>query len=306
MGKFIDPLTDWGFKRLFGSEPTKDILIAFLNDLFAGEKVITDVVYGPNEHVGPERGLKRAVLDLFCTSDKGEKLIIEMQRSWQDFFRERSIFYVSRTVSEELPGGKEHFRFDIPEVYLIAVLEFRMNKEPSEQYFHDICLMDKDTKEIFYKKLGYKFIELPNFTKAEKDLETDLEKWVFMLKNMSQLNKIPRYLDKRVFQRIFQIAEINKLTKEEREMYEASLREKWDYENVLASARREEGEKKYSEGKLEGKLEGKAEGSEQKSYEVVSNLISEFDFSDEQAARASGTTVDSVRKVRAKLAQKKK
>lgn len=298
MGRFFDPLTDWSFKRLFGSEPNKDILVAFLNDLFAGEKVIVDLVYGPNEHNGVDRDAKKVLLDLYCTGDKGEKIIVEMQRGRQDFFRERTILYVSKAIADDFPAGSEHFNYDIPEVYLIAILEFRMNREPSEQYFHDICLMDRNTNEIFYKKLGYKFIELPNFTKQEEELETDVEKWCFMLKNMSRLNEIPRYLDKRVFRRIFQIAEINNLSQEEREMYEASLKEKWDYENVLASARREEGEKKFFEGKLEG--------AEQKSYEVVSNLISEFNFSDEQAALATTTSVDFVKKVQAGLLHKKK
>lgn len=257
MGRYIDPLTDWGFKRLFGSEPNKEILIAFLNDLFAGEKVITDLIYGPTEHNGRESSTKRVIFDLYCTGSGGEKFIVEMQRGRQDFFRERSVFYVSRIISDQLPAGNEHFGYDIPEIYFIAILEFRMDSEPSEQYLHDICLMDRSTKRIFYKKLNYKFIELVNFDKTEEELETDVEKWTFMLKNMSHLNEIPRYFSKRVFQKIFQIAEINNLTPEERDMYEASLKEKWDYENVLASALREEGEKKYAEGKLEGDLEAK-------------------------------------------------
>ena len=114
-----------------------------------------------------------------------------------------------------------------------------------------------------------------------------------MLKNMSRMNEMPRYLDKRVFQRIFQIAEINNLTQEEREMYEASLKEKWDYENVLASAVRE------------SKLEGKLEGAEEKSYEVVSNLILKTDFDDGRIASLAGVTVDFVQKVRSELYRNK-
>jgi len=256
MGRYFDPLTDWSFKRLFGGEPGKEILIEFLNDLFAGEKVITDLVYGPGEHNGPASDKKKVVFDLFCTGNKGEKFIVEMQRGRQDFFRERSVFYTSRVVSDQLPAGMEHFSYDIPEVYLIAILEFRMDKEPSEQYFHNICLMDRDSKEIFYKKLGYKFLELPNFTKEAEDLETDVEKWTYLLKNMSRLDQIPVYLNKRIFQRIFQIAEISNLTPEEQTMYEASLKDKWDYENVLATAMRESELKGELKGKLEGRLEG--------------------------------------------------
>lgn len=101
---------------------------------------------------------------------------------------------------------------------------------------------------------------MPKFTKAEAELQTDLDRWFYLLKNMSRMEKMPLYFDKRVFQKVFQIAEVSKLTKEERMLYERSLKEKWDYENVLAYAVKEAGEKKYAEGKQEGRQEGKQEG----------------------------------------------
>lgn len=83
-GRYIDPLTDWGVKRLFGSEPNKDILKDCLNELFRGEKSIADITYSPNEHGGDHRESKKAIFDLYCTGDKGERFIVEMQRgrSW--------------------------------------------------------------------------------------------------------------------------------------------------------------------------------------------------------------------------------
>lgn len=251
-GRYIDPLTDWGFKRLFGSEPNKHILKAFLNDLFKGEKCITDISYSPNEHGGDHQGSKKAIFDLYCTGDQEERFIVEMQRGKQDFFKERSAFYTSRLIQEQLSAGKESDTFDLPEVYLIAVLEFRMNDHADGQYLHDICLMDKDTGAIFYKKLGYKFLDLPNFTKAEKDLETDLDRWFYLLKNMSRMERMPLYFDRRVFQMVFQIAEVSKLTKEERMLYEKSLKEKRDYQNVLAHAERKAMEKGIEQGKEKG------------------------------------------------------
>jgi len=246
--RYIDPLTDWGFKRLFGSEPNKEILKEFLNELFQGEKHITDIIYGPTEHPGDHPDSKKAIFDLYCTGGQGERFIVEMQRGKQEFFRERSVFYTSRLIQEQLPTGKKSNTFDLPEVYLIAVLEFVVDGLGNEQYLQDICLMDKDTGAIFYKKLGYKFLNLPNFTKAECDLQTDLDRWFYLLKNLSRLERVPLYFDKRVFQKVFQIAEVSKLTKEELMLYENSLKEKWDYENVLAYAVKEAGEKKYAEG----------------------------------------------------------
>jgi len=159
-GRYIDPLTDWSFKRLFGSEPNKDILKHFLNDLFKGEKCITDISYSQNEHSGDQKESKKAIFDLYCTGDQGERFIVEMQRGKQVFFRERSVFYTSRLIQKLLPEGSDSNKYDLPEVYLIAVLEFTMIEDSPEQYLHDICLMDKDTGAIFYRKLGYKFLEL--------------------------------------------------------------------------------------------------------------------------------------------------
>lgn len=159
-GRYIDPLTDWGFKRLFGSEPNKDILKDFLNDLFKGEKCITDISYRSNEHGGDQQESKKAIFDLYCTGDQGEQFIVEMQRGKQTYFRERSVFYTSRLIQDLLPAGEESNTFQLPEVYLIAVLEFTITEDSPQQYLHDVCLMDKDTGAIFYRKLGYKFLEL--------------------------------------------------------------------------------------------------------------------------------------------------
>ena len=262
-GRYIDPLTDWGFKRLFGSEPNKDILKDFLNELFKGEKHIVDIAYKPNEHVADLRDFKKSVFDLFCTGDNREQFIVEMQRGKQHYFRDRSVFYTSRLINEQLSVGKESDTYELKEVYLIAVLEFTIEETPSKQYLHDICLMDKNTGAIFYKKLGYKFLELPNFTKSAEELEPGLDSWLYLLKNMSQLDKMPVYFNKRVFEKVFQIAEVSNLTKEEYMSYRTSLEQKWDYENVLSYAVQEAEERKYAEGKQEGKIEGKIEGKQE-------------------------------------------
>ena len=103
-------------------------------------------------------------------------------------------------------------------VYLIGIMEFQFNNV-NHNYLHNIALDNIDTCKVFYKGMGYKFLELPNFDKREQDLKTDLDKWFYLLKNLSRLDKIPDFLDKRVFQKIFKIAEMSKMTKEERELY---------------------------------------------------------------------------------------
>lgn len=162
-GKFIDPLSDYGFRRYFGSEPNKEILIEFLNDLFEGERRIETLEYGPNEHDGDDREDKRVIFDLHCRGSNGEYFIVEMQRIRQEYFKDRALYYTSRLIQRQLPKGKAFNNYRLPEVFLIALLEFRMDEQQTERYFHDIALCNKSTGEIFYKKLGFKFIELPKF-----------------------------------------------------------------------------------------------------------------------------------------------
>ena len=290
IGKFIDPLTDWGFRRLFGQEPNKEILVEFLNDLFQGEKHIIDLTYAPNEFDGDDVTDKRVIFDLHCRGDNDEYFIVEMQRIRQDHFKDRALFYVSRLIQRLLRKGRETNSYKLPEVYLIGILEFSMDSVATDRYFHDIALMDKHTCKPFYNKLGFKFLELPNFVKEEDDLLTDMDKWMYLLKHMSTLDKVPTFLDKRVFQLIFKISEVAKLKKEERMAYEASLKAKWDTQNAFDSVRRE--------GKEEGRIEGKTE--------VVRNLIVKLGLTNEQAAEVAEVSIDFVEKVRTDLQKKDK
>lgn len=277
IGKFIDPLTDWGFRHLFGQEPNKEILIEFLNDLFQGEKHIAELEYAPNEHDGDDDEDKRVIFDLHCRGDNGEYFIVEMQRIRQDFFKDRALFYVSRLIQRLLKKGRSSNDYQLPEVYLIGILEFSMDADEQGRYFHDIALMEKTSGKVFYNKLGFKFLELPNFAKEEGDLLTDTDKWLYLLKHMSTLDEIPKFLDKRVFQLIFNISEVAKLRKEERMAYEASLKAKWDTQNAFNSAR------------------------EEASLQFVKNLLYNTDFKDEKIAELASVSVDFVLKVKAEL-----
>ncbi len=127
-------------------------------------------------------------------------------------------------------------------MYLIAILEFNLKHNKSDRYLHNIGLTNTDTGEIFYNKLGYKFLELPKFVKTAAELETDLDRWFYLLKHMSHFDKVPAVLNKRVFQKIFKIAELSNLTKEEKAMYDSNLKSRWDYENSIAFAREEAAE----------------------------------------------------------------
>ena len=267
-GRFIDPLSDFGFKHLFGSEPNKDILIDFLNQLFKGQKEITDLTYSPTEHDGDKESYKKIFFDLLCTGANGEQFIIEMQRAGQRNFADRAIFYTSRLINELLPKGENHWNIALKEVYLIAILEFNLKSSPADHYLHNVSLSNTVTGEIFYDKLGYKFLELPNFVKIETELETDLDRWFYILKHMSHLDKMPAVFNKRVFQKLFNIAEISNLTTEEKAMYDSNLKAKWDYENSIAYAE----EKAEERGIEKGIEKGMEQGRHQEALNIAREL----------------------------------
>ncbi len=319
LGKYVDFRTDFGMKYYFSR---KEILIDFLNDLFAGEKIIKDLEYVSGEHDGDVEGDRRVMFDLHCKGVGGEFFIIEMQHLRQDFFKDRAIYYTSRLINKQIPRGKTGDNYRLPEVYFIALLEFRMDEVGTDQYFYDVVLCDKQTKEIFYNKLGYKMIVLPNFTKSEPELKTDMDQWLYLLKHLSDLEQIPTFLDKRIFRLIFSIGEVAKLKKEDLMSYEASWKQRMDARSVFATARRtglkeglEKGlteglEKGMTEGLEKGKEEGQKIGEEKaesrKNYEFVETLISEFDFTDEEAVKASKTSLEFVQRVRAEWIENKK
>ena len=262
--KYIDPLMDFAFKKIFGTDPNKDLLIDFLNEVFRGRKHIVDLICNKNEHPGDLKNEGGVIFDLLCTGDNNDHFIIEIQRSKQPNFKQRSLFYTSRLISDQAQKGKRsEWRYDLTEVFLIALMENSVVSDfPKGQFLHDICLCDRHTGEIFYDRLGYIYIELYKFVKTPDQLETGLDKWLFVLKNMSSMDKIPAYLRKPIFEKLFNIAQFTNLTKEEKTMWDIDAKRRWDNKNASDYAI-EEAEKAIDEAKEKGMKEGKKEGREE-------------------------------------------
>ena len=183
-----------------------------------------------------------------------------MQRGRQGYFKERALFYTSRLISDQAPKGKRsEWAYNLTEVYLVALLEdFTLAASAAHEYLHDICLCNRDTGEIFYDKLGYTYVGLVKFVKKDTELETDLDRWLYVLKHLNQMDKIPVYLRKPIFEKLFSIAEYTNLTKKEKTMYDSSLKYKWDNKNVLDYAVKEAKLEEAKEIARELKKEGLA------------------------------------------------
>ncbi|RLD75041.1 MAG: hypothetical protein DRJ10_16010 [Bacteroidetes bacterium] len=239
--KYINPFTDYGFKRLFGEEPNKDLLLDFLNELLKKEQgKITELTYLKNENLGRTELNRRAIFDLYCTNEKGEKFIVELQKTKQKFFKDRTVYYSTFPIREQAVQGSE-WSFELKKVYTIAILDFVFDEDKNEpeKFRYDVKLSDIETKKVFYDKLTFIYLEMPKFNKKAEELESRFEKWLFVLKNLHKLDRIPEKLKEGVFLKLFETAEIARFTQEESRDYEDSLKYYRDIKNSLDTAKEE-------------------------------------------------------------------
>lgn len=243
--KYVNPYTDFGFKLLFGTAMNKELLISFLNALLFKEEVIKDVTYLNAEHLGTQEYDRRAVFDVYCENEKGEKFLVEMQRGEQQFFKDRSVFYSTFPIREQAKRGE--WDYELKAVYVVGILNFSFDNSDEEYFHHEVKLVDLYTHKVFYDKLTFVYLEMPKFNKTEDELESMFDKWLFVLRNLASLLERPRALQNRVFDRLFETAEIAKFTKTELSEYWDSLKNFRDWYSVISTAEkkgREEGEKK--------------------------------------------------------------
>ena len=280
--RYISLLTDFGFKRIFGTKPNKDLLINFLNSLFEGFQVITDVRYLNSEHVGDVYAERKAIFDVYCENKQGEKFIVEMQNAYQKHFKDRSLFYSTFPIREQAPKGAA-WNFALKHVYTVALLNFDLNEAAfdKDDINHDVGLLDKKTLRVFNDKLSFKYVEIAKFNKTEDELVTLYDKWLYVLKNLSYLDKRPAALREKIFTKLFQEAEIAKFTPKEYREYEDSLKAYRDVKNSIDTALEqgreqglEEGLKQgLKQGREEGRKEGREEGRELGRSEMVKAML---------------------------------
>ena len=251
--RYISLLNDFGFKRIFGTDPNKELLVNFLNSLFDGEEVIKDVKYLNSENVGDVYTERKAIFDVYCENEKGEKFIVEMQNAYQTYFKDRSLFYSTFPIREQAPKGSD-WNFCLKKVYVVALLNYRMSDEAfdSSDTIHTIALMDTKTNKVFNAKLMFKYVEVGRFDKTDDELISLSDKWMFVLKNLSRLDNRPSSLREKIFTKLFDAAAIARFTPMELREYEDSLKAYRDIKNSLDTAK--------EEGREEGRAEGRAEG----------------------------------------------
>ena len=256
--RYISLLTDFGFKRIFCTDPNKELLINFLNSLFDGEEVIKDVKYLNSENVGDVYTERKAIFDVYCENELGEKFIVEMQNAYQTYFKDRSLFYSTFPIREQAPKGSD-WNFCLKKVYVVALLNYKMSDEAfdSSDTIHTIALMDTKTNKVFNAKLMFKYVEVGRFDKTDEELTSLSDKWMYVLKNLSRLDNRPAALREKIFSKLFAAASVARFTPTELREYEDSLKAYRDIKNSLDTA----------------KEEGREEGREQRNIEIAKKML---------------------------------
>lgn len=302
MGRFINPFTDFGFHRIFGQEVHKELLIDFLNQLLKDERQIIDITF-KNPILQPETIEDRGVIfDIHCRDDQGGWFVVEMQNGAQPYFYDRGIYYLSRAISNQGEKGKD-WKFGLCPVYGIFLLNYKMGI--NSKFRTDVILADRDTGRMFSDKIRQIYLELPWFTKEPDECETDFERWLYLLKHMDTLERMPFKARKAVFDKLLEVADVANLSKDERVLYDEALKRYRDYKNTIDYAEEkgiEKGMEKgikigeakgLAKGKAEGRAEGLAKGKAQEQRQIAANLKKQgVDI--ETIAQCTGLSVEEI------------
>jgi predicted transposase/invertase (TIGR01784 family) len=296
MNTFINPFTDFGFKKIFGEEASKPHLIDFLNSLLPEVAQIKDLSFKNPEQLPKGENDRKAIYDIYCQGLNGEYFIVELQKLKQNFFKDRTLFYATFPIQEQAKKGDWDYRLE--PVYCIGVLGFTFDNDKANprEVVHLIELKDQNNL-VFCDKLTLIYLEMPNFNKRLEDLKTRLDKWLYFIKNLEDLQSIPELLKDEVFTNAFETAKLANLEPRERESYQQSLKimrdnyatHKYAIETAVEEARAEGLAEGLAEGEVIGETRGRAEGKSEGKLEAKLEIA--------RNSKAAGLTLEQIQAI---------
>jgi len=287
MSRYLNPYTDFGFKKLFGEEANKDLLADFLNQLLPDHHQIAELHFKNPENL-PDLPLERkAIFDIYCQNVMGEQFIVEMQKAKLHFFKDRALFYSTFPIREQAKKGDWDFKLSA--IYYVAILDFKYDEsEERQKLLREVALKDQDG-QLFYDKLHFKFLQMPLFNKQEHELKEHFDKWLYFLKHLDSFEHIPTILNEPIFQKAFTILEEANLTPEQLEQYQKSLLTYWELKGVVDTARDEGLAKGREEGEAIGVEKGRLEG-----IRITAQKLKQEGLSIEMISKVTGLTTDEI------------
>ncbi len=269
--RYANILLDYWFKRSFGTESGKRLMILTLREILPYVD-IQDITYGNKEHPNPFPDNHGVIFDIECMSSDNSRFIVEVQLARQSWFKERALFYSSFAIQKQILRGEDTYEFK--PVYFIALMDFELHAEEDNRFVFRYGLTDLETGELMTDRISYTFLELPKVKSIAND-STNLEKLCYALHNMTAMKSRPPQMQAEIFELLFNSAEIAKFTPEEKIKYKYDMTTDRDIRNQIAYGR--------EEGRAEGRAKGRAEGRAE-AIRLVTKALKDKGFSDEDIA----------------------
>ena len=289
--KYIDPTSDFGFKKLFGDEANKDLLIDFLNSMLPEQYQIDDLSFNKNDHQFDNKEDRRVIFDIYCKAIRGEYFIIEMQKAPQDYFMNRAIFYTSTSITKQGVKGKK-WQYDLKTVFFIGILDFEYDQDltywKKRKLLRSFELRDEQAVSLS-DKLHYKLLQLPFFKKKPHQLRTRFDKWCYFLRNLESLNHIPNIFKEPIFMKALTSAEIENMEPLEYVAYLADMNAEMDYEMAMA------------ENAAKAEKRGMERGMERGIEKGIERLLKNMILSIEQIADTYEVPIDYVLRIKNRI-----
>ena len=280
--KYADLLDDDVFKLVFGQESSKDVMIEFLNQVI-DDRTIVDLEFMDKEMKSMDREKKDSVYDMFCKTDDGSRIVVEVQRRKQASYVERTIYYSTFQVRNQVDAGRLDYAF-CP-VYVINILDFNIDENKGNPEVKTVYrLYEEKAHTLLTDKLTFIFLELNKFKKGLEELDGNvLEGMYFCLKNMARLDGCPEVLTHEVFKKMFDISELLNMDEDTRSKVLIKMTTERDLRNQMAYAKKEAID--------EGRAEGRAEGLKEKSIEIARKLLA-AGYPEDEVLELTGVGVD--------------
>ena len=291
MARFIDPRVDWAFKRIFGSEDTKECLITFLNGLFEDELVIKDVTFAKTEKLGLRPDDRGVVFDVYCITNEDKHIIVEMQKKEQEYFADRALYYTARAIVQQ--GVRGIWDYHLAPVYTVCFMDFVSSSPILKKFRTDLVLTDLQTRQLVSDRMRIVYLQLLLFDKhTEAECMDIFDCWIYIMKNMNMFEQMPFSEKYPVFRKLAEIGDLRKLSREELELYDEDIKNMRD----IYATRKFDEKRGMEKGRAEGMAEGMAKGMAKGKAEVARNLLA-MGMSWTQIIQATGLTEDQLKQL---------
>ena len=292
MARFIDPRVDWAFKRIFGSEDTKECLITFLNGLFEDELVIKDVTFAKTEKLSLRPDDRGVVFDVYCVTNEGKHIIVEMQKKEQEYFADRALYYTARAIVQQ--GVRGIWDYHLAPVYTVCFMDFVSSSPILKKFRTDLVLTDLQTRQLVSDRMRIVYLQLPLFDKhTEAECMDIFDCWIYIMKNMNMFEQMPFSEKYPVFRKLAEIGDLRKLSREELELYDEDIKNMRD----IYATRKFDEKRGMEIGMAKGMEIGMAKGMEKEKLATAHRLLS-MGLSDEQVSTVTELPLKEIQKLK--------